>query len=201
MANIELRVLDTRIGARFKRPRPSDIVVGTSTPLTTLFTRITTTLGSNRLSRLSICCHGYEAGIADPRQMMSRVGGGFGLQLGSDDLTFDTVGAFSALSGKFAPGGMMDVYACAAADDSSTTGFTGNGRLLMRELAGQVGATVRASDSVQMYSAGVVQTTLFGYTIYSEYEGVDFGEWEGNVWLFLTDGSRRRDTAPGRGVA
>jgi hypothetical protein len=201
MAAVELRILDTRIGARFRRPRPSDIIVGTATPLTRLFERVTSALGSNRLSCLSICCHGYEAGVADDRVAMSRMGGGFGLQLGQDDLTFDTVGAFSALAGKFGGGGQMDIYACAAAEDSSSTGFTGNGRLLMRELAGQIAATVRASDSVQTYNHGVVTTTLFGIPVYSEYEGVDFGEWEGNVWLFLPDGSRRQDRRPGRGVS
>lgn len=200
MAAVELRVLDTRIGARFKRPRPTDIIVGTSTTLTRLFDRVTAALGSNRLSRLSVCCHGYEGGVADERMAMSRMGGGFGLQLGQDDLTFDTVGAFNALSGRFMAGGQMDIYACAAAEDSSSTGFTGNGRLLMRELAGQINATVRASDSIQLYNHGVVTTTVFGIPVFSEYEGVDFGDWEGNVWLFLPDGSRRQDRRPGRGV-
>ncbi|MDB5414991.1 MAG: hypothetical protein JWR10_3326 [Rubritepida sp.] len=201
MASIELRVLDTRIGARFKEPRPSDIIVGSVTPLSTLMTQITGALGSDRLGRLSVCCHGYESGVADPRVAMSRPGGGFGLQLGGDDLTWGTVSAFSSLSGKFANGGMFDIYACAAAEDTSDgNGFTGNGRLLMRELAGYSGATVRASDSIQNYTAGVVATTFLGIQVGTHYSGVDFGEWEGNVWLFTPDGARSRDTAPGRGV-
>lgn len=202
MANIELRVLDTRIGARFKRPRPSDIIVGTTTPLSSLVTRIGAALGSHKLSRLSICCHGYEAGVADERAAMSYMGGGFGLQLGSTDLTWSTVSDFAALAPNFAARAMLDVYACAAAADSSDgTGFTGNGRALMRELAGHTGATVRASDSIQNYTAGVVARTFLGITYATEYEGVDFGEWEGAVWLFHPDGSRSRDRSPGRGVA
>lgn len=201
MAHMELRVLDTRIGARFRNPRPSDIIVGSATPFSTMFRRINAALGSHKISRLSICCHGYEWGVADPRVAMSRMGGGFGLQLGATDLKWDSVSEFGALNGKFASGGMLDIYACAAAEDTSDgTGFTGNGRLLMRELAGWTGATVRASDTIQEYHHGVVTTTLFGYVISSDYAGVDFGEWEGNVWMFTPDGHRRRDRSPGRGV-
>lgn len=196
MANMELRVLDTRIGARFHDPRPTDIIVGSATPFTTMFSRITSALGSNLLSRLSICCHGMEWGVEDPRVTMSRMGGGFGLQLGATDLTWTTVSAFNALNGKFTKGGMLDIYACAAAEDTSDgTGFTGNGRLLMRELAGEVGATVRASDSIQYYHHGV--RSFLGVSWYS---GVDFGEWEGGVWLFTPDGGSHRDRSPGRGV-
>jgi hypothetical protein len=196
MASIELRVLDTRIGARFDKPRSSDIIVGSTTPLDDIIDKIVSGVGSNQLSKLSICCHGYESGIENEVTAMSKPGGGFGLQLGGDDLTWKTVSAFSALGGKFTSNGILEIYACAAAEDTTEgTGFTGNGRLLMRELAGNVNATVRASDAVQYYSAGVT-----GIGPFTWYNGVDFGDWEGNVWLFLPDGSRRQDTNPGRGV-
>ena len=202
MANIELRVLDTRIGARFKRPRPSDIIVGSYTALSQVITWISDAAGSNRISRLSICCHGYEGGVENESMAYSRVGGGFGLQLGSSDLTWNTVSDFGALAPKFGPGAMIDIYSCAAAEDATEgTGFTGNGRALMRELAGYTGATVRASDAVQVYSHGVRNRGFWGITFYTEYEGVDFGEWEGAVWLFKPDGSRSRDKSPGRGVS
>jgi hypothetical protein len=196
MAEIILRVLDTRIGARFKNPKPSDIIVGSATRLSTVMDQIVKAVGSNKLRTLSVCCHGYEAGVADERSAMSYQGGGFGLELGADNLTWETVSAFSALNGKFASKGILEIYSCAAAQDSSGgNGFTGNGRLLMRELAGHAGATVRASDTVQEYTAGVVDIWVASW-----YEGVDFGEWEGNVWLFTPDGSRTRDSSPGRGV-
>src|ERR671922_326294 len=157
MAEIILRVLDTRIGARFKNPKPSDIIVGSATRLSTVMDQIVKAVGSNKLRTLSVCCHGYEAGVADERSAMSYQGGGFGLELGADNLTWETVSAFSALNGKFASKGILEIYSCAAAQDSSGgNGFTGNGRLLMRELAGHAGATVRASDTVQEYTAGVV---------------------------------------------
>ncbi len=202
MSGIELRVLDTRIGARFNRPRPSDIIVGSATRLPTLMSQIKAACGAGRIGRLSVCCHGYESGIENEKTAMSRVGGGFGLQLGSDDLTWQTVSAFADLNGRFAGDGMLDIYACAAAEDTTDgTGFTGNGMLLMRELAGYAGVTVRASDTVQTYTAGVVDDSILGITYGSHYEGVDFGQWEGNVWLFPSDGSgRRRDPNPGRGV-
>lgn len=196
MAVIELRVLDTRIGARFDKPRPSDIVVGSTTSLSDIIDKIVSGVGSNQLSKLSICCHGYESGIENEETAMSRPGGGFGLELGADDLTWQTVSAFSALDGTFTSGGILEIYACAAAEDTTDgTGFTGNGRLLMRELAGNANATVRASDAIQNYTAGVT-----GIGPFTWYSGVDFGDWEGNVWLFLPDGSRKKDTNPGRGV-
>ena len=196
MADIVLRVLDTRIGARFDKPKPSDIIVGSATKLDKIIESIVKGVGTNRLRTLSVCCHGYEAGVADQRAAMSYIGGGFGLELGADNLTWETVSAFSPLNGKFASDGILEIYSCAAAADSSGgNGFTGNGMLLMRELAGYVGASVRASDTIQEYTHGV--DSLFGF---SWYNGVDFGEWEGNVWLFTPDGSRKRDKNPGRGV-
>jgi len=198
---VTVRVLDTRIGARFNRPRPSDIIVGSATGLANVVKQIVDA-ASDKIERLSICCHGYETGIQSQTAQMSRMGGGFGLQLGSDDLTYQTVAAFQPLNGKFTTNAMIDIYACAAADDSSDgQGFTGNGRMLMRELAGWTGATVRASDTPQMYTAGVVDDTFLGIKYGSHYEGVDFGQWEGNVWIFPADGSgARKDTNPGQGV-
>jgi len=196
VADIILRVLDTRIGARFKNPKPTDIIVGSASRLSTVMDQIVRAVGSNKLRILSICCHGFEAIVSDERAAMSYQGGGFGLELGADNLTWETVSAFSALNGKFTSNGILEVYSCAAAQDSSDGyGFTGNGRLLMRELAGHSGATVRASDATQQYTAGVVDIWVASW-----YEGVDFGDWEGNVWLFHPDGSRTRDSNPGRGV-
>jgi hypothetical protein len=196
MAEIVLRVLDTRIGARFDKPKGSDIIVGSATKLDKIIEKILQGVGTNKLRTLSVCCHGYEAGVADERAAMSYQGGGFGLELGADNLTWETVSAFSALNGKFVSDGILEIYSCAAAADSSGgTGFTGNGMLLMRELAGHAGATVRASDTIQLYTAGVED-----WGIVSWYNGVDFGEWEGNVWLFTPDGSHKRDRSPGRGV-
>ncbi|RVT95675.1 hypothetical protein EOD42_15875 [Rhodovarius crocodyli] len=202
MADIELRVLDTRIGARFRRPRPTDIIVGTTQPLADVITAISNGAGSGRISRLSICCHGYESGVESERAAYSHLGGGFGLQLGAGDLTWNTVSEFGALATKFAAGAIIDIYSCSAAEDSSDgTGFTGNGRALMRELAGYTGAIVRASDAPQAFTQGVVNHRLWRFTLYTSYEGVDFGEWEGTVWLFKPDGSRSRDKSPGRGVS
>ena len=196
----DLRILDTRIAGRFREPKPTDIYVGSTRSLDWLMKEVAKVLGKDRIQRLSVCCHGYETVIADPQAMISRVRGGFGLELGQDGVNFDTVSAFSALSGKFAANGMLDVYSCAAADDSSDKtngGFTGNGQLLMRELAGHVGVIVRASDATQYYSHGVVS---YAFGLYTTYQGADFGDWEGNVWMFCPDGSTKKDKSPGHGV-
>lgn len=140
------------------------------------------------------------AGIADPRCLMSRAGGGYGLLLGRENLTMHNVSAFQALRGKFAVRGIMDIYACAAADDGSTTGFTGNGRLLMAEIAGHAGALVRASDAVQIARHRYAERSLLHAGPGPIDIGIDCGRWEGNVWIFAPDGSAPRlDTAPGRG--
>src|SRR5262249_40589977 len=154
------------------------------------------------IERLSICCHGYETGVESQNAQMSRMGGGFGLQLGQDDLTYQTVAAFQPLNGKFTSNAMIDIYACAAAHDSSDgTRFTGNAGMLMGDRAGWTVCTVRASDTPQPYTAGVVADSFLGITYGSHYEGVDFGQWEGNVWIFPADGSgARKDTNPGQGV-
>ncbi|UPY38288.1 hypothetical protein [Sediminicoccus sp. KRV36] len=200
MADIHLRVMDRRVAPRYREPRPSDLVVGLETHLYTLFRRILGVVGRHRLRRLSICCHGIEAGVADQRRMVSRVGGGFGLSLGWEDLTLATAGSFQALRGKFAPGGMIDLYACAAADDSSTTGFTGNGRLLMREIAGHANALVRASDAVQVFRTTTMERSFLGFPLQPAHLGIDCGAWEGNVWIFPPSGAAPRlDSAPGRG--
>lgn len=95
---------------------------------------------------------------------------------------------------------MIDLYACAAAHGSSTTGFTGNGRLLMREIAGHAGALVRASDAVQVFRSRVQERSMFGIALPSTHLGIELGAWEGNVWIFPPDGSAPRlDAAPGLG--
>jgi hypothetical protein len=195
---VNVRILDLRIAARFREPKPSDVIVASIRSLSWIIDQVLAQLGNDRIERMSIACHGYEAGIADQRAMISRMAGGFGLQLGQDDLTFTTVGAFQRLNGKFTDSGMLDIYACAAAEDASQgNDFTGNGRALMQELAGWTNATVRASDSVQQYSAGV-RSALGGLITW--YEGADFGDWEGKVWLFAPDGRVTQDASPGRGV-
>ena len=67
MADIVLRVLDTRIGARFDKPKPSDIIVGSATKLDKIIDGVVKGVGANKLRTLSVCCHGYEAGVADER--------------------------------------------------------------------------------------------------------------------------------------
>lgn len=197
---LDVRLLDTRIAARFREPKPTDIIVGSTRKMDWIIGEVGRVLGEHKLRVLSICCHGYETVVADPQAMISRVGGGLGLEFGADGVNFSTVSAFSSLAGKFTPDGRIDIYSCAAADDSSDKtngGFTGNGRALMRELAGHAGVLVRASDATQTYTAGVV-SSFFG--LVTSYQGADFGEWEGNVWMFQPDGSIRKDTAPGRGT-
>jgi hypothetical protein len=189
MAEVTLRVLDTRIGARYDKPRPTDVIVGSASKLSWVIDQIRGKVGQNKLRTLSIAAHGFESLVEDPDALMSYQGGGYGIDLGEDHITLGTVSAFGALDGMFVPGGILEIYACAAADVSRDQyGLSGNGRLLMSELAAYTNAIVRASDAIQMYTAGV--RSMLGF---SWYEGVDFGDWEGKVWLFSPSGNRSLD--------
>jgi hypothetical protein len=181
MAEIVIRLLDVRVGARFDKPKPTDIVSGETTPLDYLFRKIKETAGANKIKLLQVVAHGYELPIEDEDAAISYQGGGYGIQLG-ESITIRNVSKFNVLDGAFADGGIIEFRSCAVADVSKDQrGLTGNGRRLMGEIATYANATVRASDTVQ-HAAKKIGVESFLW--FSWYEGVEVGPWEGNVWLF-----------------
>jgi hypothetical protein len=126
-----------------------------------------------KLSPLHILCHGYEADWNLRDQMcMPQAHGGFGLQLGRDNLSLFNV------SGATEWKGLVDtivVFACAVADTPSyNRGTWGDGRRFVGELALNSGARVIAGRDTQYYTASGGGT-------------IDFGAWEGPVYEFSPD--------------
>jgi hypothetical protein len=120
------------------------------------------------LRKLIIMCHGYE----------SAGRGGYGLQLGKDDLKLSTVDLFTGLRDKVKS---IIVYACAAADTAPKKRMTsGDGSLLMSRLAVRANCYVVASSATQIYSYGGAANAA-----------INFGSWEGDVYLFGPNGNKR----------
>ncbi len=118
------------------------------------------------LKKLIVMCHGYEASGR----------GGFGLQLGAEGLTLATVDLFTKLKGLVKS---IIIYACAAADTAPGRRMTtGDGGLLMSRLAVRASCYVVASSTAQIYT-------------YGSKSPIDFGSWEGDVYLFGPNGNKR----------
>jgi hypothetical protein len=124
--------------------------------------------GAGGLKKLIVMAHGYESGGH----------GGFGIQLGKEGLTLATVDRFSALKGLVKS---IILYSCAVAETAPGRRMTdGDGGLLIARLAARTQAYVVASSALQYYYAGT-----------SGISPIDFGTWEGDVYLFGPSGNKR----------
>jgi hypothetical protein len=120
-----------------------------------------------KLKALFVLCHGYEGnGFDSGGKFHPFVTGGWGLQLGKEDLRHNNVSIWTAIQGKVEN---IVIYSCGTAETQYGQEGTGtDGRGLMSRLAKLTGAVVYAADATQYYSLG----------------GMDFGKWEGNLWAF-----------------
>ena len=122
-----------------------------------------------RLRRLHILCHGYEDHeIHDAQQSVVNARGGFGLELGRDNLDLNNYGLASAWKN------LVDeivIFACATAD-SPNQGRDGDGRRLCGYIALLANAKVIAARDTQYYHHA------------SDARPIDFGAWEGPVYEF-----------------
>ena len=190
---VSIRVLDSRIGSSFKNIQNTDIPVMDDS-LDDIIGDIIEVAGSKKISSLGLYCHGIGKIIYQNCTMVCAAHGGYGLQLGADDLTFSNIGKLTRLAGRFAPGAVMDIYSCAAADSGpAESSFSGHGVQLMLEIAANTGVLVRASGTIQTY-----QTTTTTFSM-APSMNVDFGEWEGTVWLFdPKTGKKSKDSVNSR---
>lgn len=124
-----------------------------------------------RLRRLHILCHGYEShDIEDMQACVVNARGGFGLQLGKDNLDLNNYGLTTAWKN------LVDdivLFACAVAD-SPNSGKDGDGRRLCGYIALTTGARVIAARDTQYYFHA------------SDAKPIDFGQWEGPVYEFTS---------------
>ena len=116
------------------------------------------------LRRLYIMCHGFVA--ADSHR------GGWGLQLGKEGLDYSTAPLFMSLRNKVR---VIVVYACKAVDIDAPHGQSG--MILWRQIASYANCNVVASDSDQVYNFSPIP--------------IDFGKWEGRVYLIAPNGNRQ----------
>jgi len=133
-----------------------------------------------RIDRFSLYAHGYA--MEDSKRIAH---GGYGLQLGKDDLTVENAeAAFSLLNGKFDPeNGVIELVGCAIAVTSRVGVNIGDGIKLCEIISKAAGGVcVRASSDKQSFD----NTTFTEKSVSSSSAptGVesDPGPWEGNVW-------------------
>jgi hypothetical protein len=210
MAAIQMRAMDHRVAEKLFDRQPWDVLVGGSMSVAGAVGAILSNLGSRKLSRLTLICHGYGAlvegnvapgysasvmppgppNFTPPAANYSKIYGGYGLEFGNDDLTLGTVAPFGRLKGAFTDGGLIVVFGCAAAERGPFLGekLSGDGPALMKAMARLAGAPVRAADSLQ-----VVSTNFYLGT-------ADRGAWSGRTLLFQPDGRQVDESTLGMSV-
>lgn len=121
--------------------------------------------GSGGLRRLMIMCHGIVSG--DTHR------GGWGLQFGQEGVNYGTSALFGTLRDKVRT---IVVYACKTVDIDAPHGQSG--MIIWRQIAHYANCYVVASDADQVYTYGVSNP-------------IDFGKWEGTVYLIAPNGNRQ----------
>ena len=170
-------------------------------PLDRIIDQVAIRIAENEVVNLVIAAHGlYGAGFSDapatPGGDTSHSFGGFGIQLGRDNIINANVHLFTRLrnSSECTTLRNIVIYACGAADimPGGRNGVR-DGFLLCREMAAHSGCSVYASDTAQRFSTWRVNPTRTGMVQSDIY----FSEWEGTVYKFDPDGSSTvvRDTS------
>lgn len=170
-------VHDSRLaGSSGWSPDTSLVSTNASTPMSSIIADINNVYYAipGLIDEIRIMCHGY-AGYNTAAQMSGDFGG-YGLQLGSDDLTLNNYQDWYGIAGTT---NRIVVYSCAAADTQpENEGQIGDGMRLMGYLACVTGARVFAADRIQWYTG-------------ASSGSIDFGAWEGQLYRFDPDGSSR----------
>jgi hypothetical protein len=159
--------------------RPNLTIINTDghTCIQKAFVAINAVARSGKIHTLFVLCHGYTGLEVDALNRSDDDAGSGELELGKDDLNLSNVSSWKAIADAAEN---IVVYSCSAAD--TQPGFEGtsnDGRRLMGTLALYTGATVFAADQPQDYDTFKdLKNGCF-----------EFGQWEGTLWQFLTDGS------------
>jgi hypothetical protein len=123
-----------------------------------------------QIEDLAIMCHGY---------VNAPVGlGGHGLQLSKDGVYLSNINKWSAIQGMVK---WIFIYACNVAQvDPFAPANQGDGRQLCRQMAAMTGAKVMAPVRAQEYHRSIKPW---------RWREIDFGDFEGPVYLFRPDGT------------
>jgi hypothetical protein len=174
-------VHDTRL-AGFPPATDLVITVTATTPLMSVFARVQRYAAQQAMPvELQIMCHGFEShdDWVGQRSVVRGIGGS-GLQLGKENLTAKTM-PFTSIMNGFVD--TITVFACSAAQ--THPGYAGtawDGQKLFSEFSAQTAAIVYAADATQWYGRLPVANASSNI--------IDFGKFEGNLWMFEPNGRR-----------
>lgn len=152
------------------------------------------------LDDLLICCHGLEIdGAHEDRAMSLNSGGGLGLQICAEDLSFRTLDVVDGFNTTPPLIDRIVIFSCSAARTHPDLKLQrGDGMRLMGELALRSGARVVAATQDQDYLLiPSVAQSLFNAGSRNDWR-IDFGDWEGDVFEFSPDDGVGRKLKPER---
>jgi hypothetical protein len=150
-----------------------------------------------RVKRLIIYGHGLEMQVYDDKihhQCVSS--GGYGVELGKDNLILANVAEFAPLARDFfSGGGIIEFRSCAIARrapdlpedaEGKKTMLSGNGRTFLLELAAHANVKVKASDAVQYAVLRVnhKDDKFLGFPLGMRIMEYAENNWYGNVYIF-----------------
>lgn len=176
-------------------PQPTFYTIGATDDVAALFDRVIAELGASKIELLSIYAHGF--GERDSKGVLH---GGFGIELGKDNITIaNAASLFARFKGKFLkPQLGIELVGCEVVQKSTVKVGNqvkvGDGVKLCQTIAAAAGTCVRASSSRQAFTitkdfTKVVQdpSAPLG-RVSREFVEVEPGPWEGNVWLICAQG-------------
>ncbi len=114
--------------------------------------------------------------------------GGYGVFIGNRALSLKTMYLVSEWRNLFE---YIVLLSCGIAyTHPMNEGKIGDGQLFCKRMASSTDAKVIASDRIQTYMTNEMSSQIFGWE-YSKTEatGIDFGKWEGQVYVFEPNGS------------
>lgn len=206
---VDMMILDTRVADDVDGFDNNNVFVcDASVPVSRIVAEVQKLIKrrGQRVKRLIIYGHGLEMQIYDDKihhQCVSS--GGYGVQLGNDNLTLANVGEFAPLARDFfSGGGTIEFRSCAIARKSPDlpgdptgpdTMLSGNGRTFLLELAAHANVKVKASDAVQYATLRVnhKDDKFLGFPLGMRIMEYVENNWYGNVYVFdpATQSGRR----------
>ena len=184
---------------RLVNAAPIHFTVGANDQLKAFLDNVVAKVGQDKIGMLSIYAHSINDFdmTSDQRSRSDlKYNAGYGVKFCKQDICLDTVEQFGILKPLFAPGSMIELVCCALVTKSpdyvgSITGrhYRGDGIALCKQLANVTGARVRAARNPQDYRSDK------NYDAKNGVQSIDFGEWEGPVFVFEPGGGINRDLA------
>lgn len=186
---------DTRLAGRAPEIAPNTYTVDGSVDLSHALGWIAHYARSQGgLDELLVMCHGIVGHFSIGQQMSTaQAHGGFGLSICREGISLNNVGLLRVWNPS--PGGPLirriTIYACGTAETGpGNEGTRADGARFMGEFAIHSGAYVVAGRDTQRYNPESVRPT--------NPLPIDFGEWEGPVFLFAPDSGKGTPFSPGR---